>query len=346
MIAPNRRALRPPAVSLRPQIRRLTAEPRHHSRAFTLVEMLVVIAIVGVLVGLMLPAIQGLRELGRRSQCSANLTGIGRGLAAYEFRYGHLPVGTVQDGAPVRNLPEGLHHNWLSRLLPDLDLNNVYLNIDFTSSVYADPNRPVRELAVPALQCPSSIQQGTYVSNYAGVCDGQEIPIDSDSDGLFVLNEPIAFEQITDGLAYTLAVGEKTARKRRDLGWISGTRASLRNTGSPVNATRSSQHDDPRDPLVVGGFASEHPGGAQFLDASGGIRLLSKTVDPKVFSQSGTRNDGQLPSDWSAGPPTEPAEPESQKKPQRKDADEAGETPTEERPDPKAAGPKSEEDRS
>ena len=108
-------------------------------------------------------------------------------------------------------------------------------------SAYAAKNASVRSLAITPYRCPSASApysggNGAYgYSCYAAVHHEVEAPIDDDNNGVFFLNSRIRYEDITDGISHTLFLGEKIVDVANDLGWMSGTRATLRNTGTPVN---------------------------------------------------------------------------------------------------------------
>jgi prepilin-type N-terminal cleavage/methylation domain-containing protein/prepilin-type processing-associated H-X9-DG protein len=210
---------------------------RFSKHAFTLVELLVVIAIIGILVALLLPAIQACREAARRTQCQNNLCQLIVATQNYNSAWGIYPPGTLEAKGPIQNHAYGYHHSWLTQLLPYLEHKNAFNEIDRSVGVYDPKNAPVRVLTINLLLCPSQPgpQQGGY-SSYAAVHHGSEAPIDTTNDGVFFLNSRIRYDDITDGSAYTLFQGEKIIEPG-DLGWMSGTRATLRNTGLGVNVT-------------------------------------------------------------------------------------------------------------
>ncbi|TWU44871.1 Type II secretion system protein G precursor [Novipirellula aureliae] len=283
--------------------------PENRGKAgFTLVELLVVIAIIGVLVGLMLPAMQNLREMSRRSNCQQNLTQLSLALSTYAMEHTHYPVGTIADSGPVRSEAVGDHHNWIIGLLPMLDAQTVYDAVDKNKSVYAPENAEVRNLRLPFLQCPSATKMRENTSCYAGIVSSTETPIDTNNDGVMFLNVPVRDEDISDGLAYTAFVAEKLSRFEDDLGWMSGTRSSLRNTGHPINAELAnvrgkSSFTTTLDPLYVGGIASDHGSGAHVLMGSGEYKFCSESIDLEILKQMGNRADGGIPIEWKSSEP-------------------------------------------
>ncbi len=200
--------------------------------AFTLVELLVVIAIIGILVGLLLPAVQAAREAARRMQCTNNLLQFGLALHNYDMAHRKLPPGTVDSKGPIVHLPVGFHHSWIVQVLPMLDERVAYGSIKHSQSIYTTANAPVRVYSFGTLHCPSDRMFSAAQTNYAGVHDSREVPIDVTNNGVLFLNSAIRFDDIIDGASHTLFVGEKFPDST-ELGWASGTRSTLRNTGSP-----------------------------------------------------------------------------------------------------------------
>ena len=279
--------------------------PLHHhdpKRAgFTLIELLVVIAIIGVLVSLLLPAVQSAREAARRIQCVNNLSQLNLALLNYQSSHEVLPPGSVDNAGPISDMPQGYHFGWIASLLPHLELSSVYHNLNFNVSVYDPSNTTATAVKASVLSCPSDPSNlvsstGAAQTNYAACHDGTETPIDTDNNGLLFLNSAISTSRIPDGTTFTILLGEK--RGTDDLGWASGTRATLRNTGTPPNTPTNFPGGlgaaPPISPLNVGGYSSYHPGGVNCAWADGSVRFLKNTIRPQVYQALGNRKDGEM----------------------------------------------------
>lgn len=270
--------------------------------AFTLVELLVVIAIIGILVSLLLPAVQAAREAARRCQCSNNLGQLGLAMHHYEFNTEHLPAGVTNADGPIRNEAIGQHVSWTVQILPYIEQGNVFKHFDQEAGAYAAANLPVRQQRIGILICPSfggrseSEDSKVVVTTYAGCHHDREAPIDDDNNGVLYLNSHIRMGQILDGTSNTILLGEMLPQSDT-LGWVSGTRASLRNTGSLRGHASSAVPNDnptPAGSLVVGGFGSSHTGGAQFTFADGSVHFLSQTTEISLLKKLGHRADGEM----------------------------------------------------
>jgi prepilin-type N-terminal cleavage/methylation domain-containing protein len=313
-----------------------------HRPAFTLIELLVVIAIIGVLVALLLPAVQAAREAARRISCANNLSQLIIAVHNYEMPHGVYPPGTIDAKGPIVNAKLGYHHNWIVQILPFIEQESVWRAIDKNQSIYHVKNKAVSSVSLVGLRCPSNSAPRNGPVCYAGVHHDQEKPIDAKDDGVFFLNSLVRYDDVDDGASNTIFLGEKLP-DAWDLGWMSGTRASLRNTGTLVNALHYRQGlPRPREtyasvvldgesgelvpapteeeppvpfdpppgfvpapggvlpgsPLYVGGFGSEHPGGAQFALGDGSVRFIPQTISPTVYANLANRHDGKLPGDF------------------------------------------------
>lgn len=164
-------------------------------KGFTLVELLVVIAIIGVMVGLLLPAVQAAREAARRMSCGNNMKQIGLGLHNYESTYKRLPLnrswGNIwPDPSPVG--PGVRSISWIVGVLPFIEQQAVYDIIDFNFESTNDPrngpafnspppfsNAAVARTVIPSLRCPSDGLSDPRMNGRANRTGDKEIAVNS-----------------------------------------------------------------------------------------------------------------------------------------------------------------------
>jgi len=293
---------------------------------FTLIELLVVIAIIGILIGLLLPAVQQVREAARRISCANNIRQLTLGCLNYESAHGDFPQGilaAVDDDMGEDDDGWG----WGAQILPQIEAGNIFnsLNPAFADDpgvfkdTYDATMLPIvgGEEPIPAFRCPSSGMEanapeflsggpitsapireesiGYATSDYKG-CEG------SDEDGVFLkrtVGGPVSFAEITDGSSNTFALGESSYPGSNGADWPIWAGAPttdepvLFQTERPINAGSSSPTEwwNAADDDLAWGF---HAGGAQFSFADGSVHFLADTIDFTTYQNLGSRNDGEV----------------------------------------------------
>ena len=196
-----------------------------HRHGFSLVELLVVIAIAGVLLALLLPAVQASREASRRTQCQNNLHQLGMAMQAYHAAQGHFPPAFLKPG----------NWGWSVWILPQLEEAALYQTLNPTATtllVTAETTVSLGTFSCPS-DSTSSIHKfysGYAKSNYAvseQVCDG---------------GSKIRITQITDGISHTLMVGERDMQNQAAAIWAgrditSGVASVIGRPSWPINTT-------------------------------------------------------------------------------------------------------------
>jgi len=131
--------------------------PRHCQRGFTLVELLVVIAIIGILVALLLPAVQSAREAARRTQCLNNLRQMSLGLLNYESTFGEFPKAFEygESDNPGSMSLRQVGSNWALLALPYMEQQALHDQFDLTVPIGDKVNEPARSTPIAMFSCPS-----------------------------------------------------------------------------------------------------------------------------------------------------------------------------------------------
>jgi len=259
---------------------------------FTLVELLVVIAIIGILIALLLPAVQAAREAARRSQCTNNLKQICLAVHNYHDTYKSFPTGHIMNPGPGRGWA------WSAMILPFVEQKPLHDQFDFEVNPTDAPNDALMSTVLESFRCPSAAStpetknrdsQTFAITSYAGNCGMFRESFNQNHDrkrknGVFLRQDAIKFADITDGTSNTLMMGELIYN---DFGWDGYLYSRVNGSGNPGSTLclvrmarrRINPPDSASQTVRREAFASEHPGGAQFGLCDGSVRFISDLIE-------------------------------------------------------------------
>jgi len=299
-----------------------TSARQSHAVGFTLVELLVVIAIIGVLVALLLPAVQSARESARRIACNNNLKQMGLALHNYADVYKqHFPVGSL----------DGSKHGLFTWMLPFIEQKNIYEDsaMNLTGS---GQGTPFRYIVVKTYVCPSYPYEHLFrnksddfkngaLTTYQGVGgwlanQGEGVTKnasygDIPDNGIFGWKFYRNMANVTDGLSNTFAIGEFVHRDRKvgsgfddppgnTRAWIMGDNGAgasyaFRVLQYPLNAKLDRVADGiPFNHLPMGSY---HKGGGQFVLGDGSVHFVRDNISLAIYQGYSTVAGGEsLPS--------------------------------------------------
>ena len=294
-------------------------------RGFTVIELLVVITIIGVMVGLLLPAVQRVREAGNRMTCANNLHQIGVALHSYYDQNNKFPPGYV-DTAQWPQPDAGPGWGWAALILPFMEQSTLQNQINFTLN--AEDSSPnivnARVQFLPIFSCPSDkpvltftvsddtntntyeIAHGSYVA-----CNGNDGVDDFTTPphtGAFIRSiKGFRAGDITDGLSSTMFVGDRTSRLSYST-WVGGPTGALNpflmapgNSGAEVTLLMC--HAGPTGPNTPGVFdadstSSPHRIGVPFLFGDGSVHFLRNGIDIYTWMALATRAGEEVVGDY------------------------------------------------
>lgn len=294
---------------------------RKPERGFTLVELLVVIAIIGILVALLLPAVQAAREAARRMSCNNNLKQLALSTHNYHDSFKVFPTsGNSRD--PAARPTNGF--SWIAKL-PFLEQGPLHDKLDFNRSLKngspTNPNTNWGQIqsVIPTLLCPSDptqavrnnlarwwawpaepsptqpVSQGgpAAITTYMGY---QGDWFDScPADGVFERSpcESVSFRHLLDGTSNVMMMGERSPSWSPWCAWAAGNGAWIV-TRYPINQARKTWPTP--NPAEAGGIKygaiSLHPGGVEAAMGDGSVHFLSETMNFATYVQLGHMSDG------------------------------------------------------
>jgi prepilin-type N-terminal cleavage/methylation domain-containing protein/prepilin-type processing-associated H-X9-DG protein len=279
----------------------------------TLVELLVVVAIIGVLVSLMLPAVQSAREAARRTQCQANLHEVSVAMALHANAHGAFPVGCLGYRSNFAVTPPVLarYISWNVWLLPFLEEQAVADQFNPALRSFDPANIPAAATIISVFLCPSTVidqkvsddplrqtkglWKGAAFTDYAGIY-GVEGPsrvqtdpsslqtIVDDSLGVLIFEVAVAPKQIIDGMSRTASIAETVVRRQIESEWISGQNLFAQEETTPINVRRAAGNE----------IGSPHPAGALVAFCDGHVDFVAETIEQSVLNAMLTKAGGEL----------------------------------------------------
>jgi prepilin-type N-terminal cleavage/methylation domain-containing protein/prepilin-type processing-associated H-X9-DG protein len=298
------------------------------SLGFTLVELLVVIAIIGILIALLLPAVQSAREASRRTQCLNNLKQIGIGMHNYVAANKKFPPGFISNRPPGMlptnntwcNVYSGSDHGqgppWTVIILKYLEEGSQFNALDLQESFLETSTQlegPNEKLLVPmkVYSCPSHIELSSNPlrPSYLGVQGGgtkaqcANVSCGTPGDrswfvnGILYSGSKTRTSHITDGTSRVFLVGES---RYTGAVWAASAKQDtcalarcLAGTLDQINLYEGSSAA-----WQMRGFSSHHRGGCQMLMADGSAHFVRETIDLKIYQQLGQRADNMPIGAW------------------------------------------------
>jgi prepilin-type N-terminal cleavage/methylation domain-containing protein len=300
------------------------------SRGFTLVELLVVIAIIGVLVALLLPAVQAARESARRMQCSNNLKQLALATHNFHDTFNFFPPAHFSSSGQTKGA------TFFVAILPFIEQQALFEKFDLTQPFDVAPNINA-SLNAPSIRgfvCPTRRQRGMPSDNKPQVGptgDYAVVSVHTSPTGNFqhewrskdelhgaMLGTEVngtnwkmrsRMAEVTDGLSNTVIIGEKHIYSKY-IGRGGGSSSasadgnifltqqaawyechSVRNLGHPVGFAKGPQDNFSTEHYKL--FGSWHPGVVQFALADGSVRPIQLNIDLTTLTRLGNANDGQ-----------------------------------------------------
>lgn len=294
-------------------------------RGFTLIELLVVITIIAILIALLLPAVNSIREVARRTQCSNQIKQLGLAILSYQTQFTVAPISISPwcTGDTSQCPPERNGKGWIVSILPQIDQGPLYDKVNFKGDFFSGggmkhaSNATVYKTVLPVLHCPNDPESKllsknqfqwdnleTGVTNYKGCIGDTRMGGSSSSfpgtepdchnadycNGMFWRNSykrANRFDNFPDGQSNTFFVGEDVPAHNRHSAWMYSN-GDYSSCHAPLN--HMPKPPNPAHWPNAISFRSLHPGGANFVFGDGSVHFISDGIKHEVYRALGTRD--------------------------------------------------------
>ena len=290
-----------------PTANKLAVAPAH--RGVTLIELIVVVAIVGALAAMLLPAVLAARESARRIECQHHLRQLGVAASIHIERQSTLPIGCIgcrfTPPPPLGPPAPQRFISWNVQLLPFLERGELWDAFDFTVPSYRPENKAVGANVMEVFLCPSTVGEsirqprglwkGTAFTDYAGIYGVEGAGrtatdpnsahwLLNDSLGVMLYEQGLEPREISDGLSLTAMIAETLLRRQIESEWINGHNVFAQEATTPINGASGLGND-------IGG---PHAGGASLVFCDGHVEFVAETIGQHVLVALLTKAGGEL----------------------------------------------------
>ena len=295
-----------------------TSRLNHYPTGFTLVELLVVIAVIGLLAGLLLPAVQAARESARSTQCKNNMKQLSLAVLNYESAHGKIPPATDHDDTPaIRDDSRTLGYDqwiWGAAVLPYIEQTALYNQLDFRLAPALAPNRALLSTEISTFRCPSEI--GPRLNKIRDPLEFRDLQLtvesysyNSELEALVSDRLQTKLSDVVDGLSNTVLLGETTyGVSQVEFGRMLTAPGSLCSAigfhgwgdtylSSHIVETREISKPAERNGLLMAA-SSYHPGGAHYAFFDGSVHFMSASTKPEVLKAISTLQGAEVVSEF------------------------------------------------
>ena len=301
-------------------------------RGFTLVELLVVIAIIGVLVALLLPAVQTARESARRMSCSNNLKQFGMAIHNYHDVHQYFPISIAYNVAGPRPTAQPNGKGWIVSILPHVEQQNLFtqfqpgfigaFNVGAGTGFGNPAIRPAMKTRIKVIECPSDGQSKRIINNHSELTSAIETAVTNykgvlgdyrlgNASSIHQGTEPDCHNAVAEcnGIFfrnnYQYQIRPSTITDGTSNTLMVGEDVPMQNLRSGAYFTNGdwcSCHGpinyfrnppSPGDWPNVMTFRSRHPGGAQFCMADGSVHFVAQNINHPLYRSLCTRDGGE-----------------------------------------------------